>query len=185
VAGATGLLPQKSFVNIIILAFVIRFFSPGEWLTLNLGPLCSSPTVAQLQAGADGLLDCTSNSFDIQIEQCQENGKKVLLSLGGCNSGSAKELAQTIWWILSSRIAKFGEPPASSPLRFSTSASTTGSEETSDWTTLEDITCNSRQARKSTFKSGMRIAIETRLFHCLFHTSSPTSMTMPSIQILR
>ena len=33
--------------------------------------------------------------------------------------------------ILSSRIAKFGEPPASSLLRFSTSASTKGGEETS------------------------------------------------------
>jgi len=79
---------------------VIRFFSPGEWPTLNLGPLCSSPTAAQLQAGADGLLDCTSNSFDIQIEQCQENGKKVLLGLGVAtadfeipDAGSAEELS--------------------------------------------------------------------------------------------
>jgi chitinase len=56
-------------IDIIILAFVIRFFNPAGWPTLNLGSLCSSPTAAQLQAGAAGLLVCTSNSFDIQIEQ--------------------------------------------------------------------------------------------------------------------
>jgi hypothetical protein len=56
-------------IDIIILAFVIRFFTPAGWPTLNLGSLCSSPTAAQLQAGAAGLLACTSNSFDIQIEQ--------------------------------------------------------------------------------------------------------------------
>jgi hypothetical protein len=49
--------------------FVIRFFAPAGWPKLNLGSHCSSPTAAQLQAGAAGLLVCTSNSFDIQIEQ--------------------------------------------------------------------------------------------------------------------
>ena len=42
-------------IDIIILAFVIRFFTPAGWPTLNLGSLCSSPTAAQLQAGAAGI----------------------------------------------------------------------------------------------------------------------------------
>ncbi len=91
-------------VDIIILAFVIISFTPGGWPTLNLGPLCSSATTAQLQAGAAGLLDCTSNSFSTLIRQCQANGKKILLSLGGATAefeitddNLAEELAQTLW----------------------------------------------------------------------------------------
>ena len=93
-------------VDIVTLAFLTTFFGPGGWPTLNIGPNCSPPTSAQSQAGASGLLDCVDDGFAAQVTQCQADGKKVLLSLGGApgysdttitSAGQAQELAQTLW----------------------------------------------------------------------------------------
>lgn len=93
-------------VDIVILAFVPTFFGPGGWPTLNMGPHCWAASTAQSQAGATGLIDCVSDGFATQVQQCQDVGKKVLLSLGGAQGYSnttmpsdqdAKTLASTLW----------------------------------------------------------------------------------------
>jgi chitinase len=93
-------------VDMIILAFVPTFFGPGGWPTLNMGPHCWAPNTAQSQAGATGLIDCVSDGFAGQIQQCQNVGKKVLLSLGGAQGYSdttiasdqdAEMLASKLW----------------------------------------------------------------------------------------
>jgi hypothetical protein len=93
-------------VDMIILAFVPTFFGPGGWPTLNMGPHCWAANTAQSQAGATGLIDCVSDGFAEQIQQCQNVGKKVLLSLGGAQGYSnttmasdqdAEMLASMLW----------------------------------------------------------------------------------------
>ena len=93
-------------VDIIILAFVTTFFGPGGWPTLNMGSHCWAASSAQSQAGATGLIDCVGDGFADQVRQCQAEGKKVLLSLGGAKGYSdtsipsddgAEELANTLW----------------------------------------------------------------------------------------
>jgi hypothetical protein len=93
-------------VDLVILAFVPTFFGPGGWPTLNMGPHCWAASAAQSQAGATGLIDCVSDGFAHQVRQCQDAGKKVLLSLGGAQSYSdttipsdqdAEMLASKLW----------------------------------------------------------------------------------------
>lgn len=93
-------------VDIVVLAFVTTFFSPGGWPTLNLGPECGPATSAQTATGASGLLDCVSYGFAAQITQCQAAGKKVMMSLGGAagysdttiaSASDAQALAQTLF----------------------------------------------------------------------------------------
>jgi hypothetical protein len=93
-------------VDMIILAFVPTFFGPGGWPTLNMGPHCWAATTAQSQAGATGLIDCVSDGFANQVQQCQDAGRKVMLSLGGAQGYSntsipsdqdAEMLASTLW----------------------------------------------------------------------------------------
>lgn len=93
-------------LNIVILAFVPDFFGPGGWPTLNMGPNCWAASAAQSQAGATGLIDCVSDGFAAVVQQCQDAGKKVMLSLGGAQGYSdttipndlmAAKLADTLW----------------------------------------------------------------------------------------
>ena len=93
-------------IDLIILAFVPIFFGPGGWPTLNMGPHCWAASTAQSQAGATGLIDCVSDGFANQVRQCQDTGKKVLLSLGGAQGYSdttipsdqdAEMLASQLW----------------------------------------------------------------------------------------
>jgi hypothetical protein len=93
-------------IDLIILAFVPTFFGPGGWPTLNMGPHCWAASTAQSQAGATGLIDCVSDGFANQVRQCQDAGKKVLLSLGGAQGYSdttipsdqdAEMLASKLW----------------------------------------------------------------------------------------
>jgi Glycosyl hydrolases family 18 len=93
-------------VDLVILAFVPTFFGPGGWPTLNMGPHCWAASTAQSQAGATGLIDCVSDGFANQVRQCQDAGKKVLLSLGGAQGYSdttipsdqdAEMLASKLW----------------------------------------------------------------------------------------
>lgn len=93
-------------VDIVILAFVPTLFGAGGWPSLNMGPHCWASTSAQSQAGASGLIDCVSDGFASKVQQCQSQGKKVMLSLGGAQGYSdttipsdqaAVELATTLW----------------------------------------------------------------------------------------
>jgi hypothetical protein len=93
-------------IDLVILAFVPTFFGPGGWPSLNMGPHCWAASTAQSQAGATGLIDCVSDGFANQVRQCQDAGKKVLLSLGGAQGYSdttigsdqdAEMLASKLW----------------------------------------------------------------------------------------
>lgn len=105
----TSNLPLESLCNdsnidIVILAFLTTLQGPGGWPTLDIESNCGPPTKAQLQTGASGLIDCVSDGFAHQISQCQAQGKKVLLSIGGANGNieiqdpdTAREMAHTLW----------------------------------------------------------------------------------------
>ena len=93
-------------VDVVILAFVTTLFGPGGWPTLNMGPHCWGASNGQSQAGATGLVDCVSDGFADHVQQCQDMGKKVMLSLGGAQGYSdttipsdqgAEMLASNLW----------------------------------------------------------------------------------------
>jgi chitinase len=93
-------------VDVVILAFVPNLFGPGGWPTLNMGPHCWAASAAQAQAGATGLIDCVSDGFATQVQQCQDSGKIMMLSLGGAQAYSdtiipsdqdAEMLASKLW----------------------------------------------------------------------------------------
>jgi chitinase len=93
-------------VDLVILAFVPDLFGPGGWPTLNMGPHCWAASAAQAEAGATGLIDCVSDGFATQVQQCQDSGKTVMLSLGGAQGYSdtaipsdqdAEMLASQLW----------------------------------------------------------------------------------------
>ena len=113
-ATPTVPLPQlcsDASIDIIILAFVSHFFTspsgqPSKYPTLNLASKCWAANTAQTSAGANGLIDCVSDGFAGQVAQCQQAGKKVLLSLGGSqgysnteipNEEKAVELGDMLW----------------------------------------------------------------------------------------
>ena len=93
-------------VDVVILAFVTTLFGPGGWPTLNMGPHCWAASAAQSQAGATSLIDCVSDGFADHVQQCQDVGKKVMLSLGGAlgysdttipSDRDAEMLASKLW----------------------------------------------------------------------------------------
>ena len=98
-------------IDIIILAFLSYFYSspwpgPVVYPTLNQGSKCWGPNAAQVSAGATGLVDCVAPGFAAEVAQCQQQGKKVLLSLGGAaglsntdipSDEKAVELAEVVW----------------------------------------------------------------------------------------
>ncbi|KAL9620449.1 MAG: hypothetical protein Q9160_005034 [Pyrenula sp. 1 TL-2023] len=105
-------------IDIIILAFITSFSSPSppttttSYPTINFSSYCTSgPSAAQSAARATGLLDCTQDLAP-EIQMCQNQGKKVFLSLGGAAGASgmiigseeeARERADVVWGL-------FGEP---------------------------------------------------------------------------
>ncbi len=71
-----------------------------------MGANCWAATSAQVNAGATGLIDCVSDGFANQVKECQNIGKKVLLSIGGAvgysetrinSAGDAVRIADNIW----------------------------------------------------------------------------------------
>lgn len=102
--GGLSALCSDVNVDITILAFVFDFFGPNGYPTVNFGPGCSAPNQAQA-ATAPGLADCSE--LAVEITQCQQTGKKVLLSLGGyianssfASDSQAQEVAETLWNLL-------------------------------------------------------------------------------------
>lgn len=100
---ADGLLTlcQRPSVDIIILAFVNDFFTRGGYPSVNFGPACDPPNSAQVDT-APGLLDCPR--LGAEIAECQDIGKKVLVSLGGYLANTtftsefqAVQSAETLW----------------------------------------------------------------------------------------
>lgn len=88
-----------SSVGIVILIFVVDFFGPDDYPTVNFGAACSGQSPQQ--AGT-GLLDCTVLAS--QISACQAVGKKVFLNIGGAtgtssftNDTQASNFAETLW----------------------------------------------------------------------------------------
>jgi hypothetical protein len=91
-SGATGevslsQLCSNSNADIVILAFLTKYFSAGNYPTLNFGAACAGNSPQMLAKGASGLLSCPQMAKDIAT--CQGKGKKVLLSLGGAEAASA------------------------------------------------------------------------------------------------
>ncbi|KIX93249.1 uncharacterized protein Z520_11104 [Fonsecaea multimorphosa CBS 102226] len=91
-------------VDVVILAFVTSLISNGGYPAMNMASNCWAPHAAQQAAGATGLLDCVGDGFSSMIATCQQQGKKVLLSLGGSvgtltmsSQDQAVEVANTLW----------------------------------------------------------------------------------------
>jgi hypothetical protein len=106
-------------VDIVILAFVTHFVSNGGYPAMNMASNCWAPNAAQQAAGATGLLDCVSDGFASKIARCQQQGKKVMLSVGGAvgdlsmsSDAQAVQVANTLW-----NLFLGGTDPASAPLR--------------------------------------------------------------------
>jgi len=92
---------QDSNVDIVVLAFLVKFFGPGGYPSINFGAACGGQN-PEMRAHASGLLDC--GVLASQIATCQSLGKKVLLSLGGYvsttsfqNDTQATKFAETLW----------------------------------------------------------------------------------------
>lgn len=79
--------------DIVVLAFVHKFFGSGGWPGLNVADNCNGPSGAQLAAGAADLVDCVSSGLADEVAQCQAAGKKILLSLGGSKAYSDTSIA--------------------------------------------------------------------------------------------
>ena len=91
-------------IDIVVLAFLNKFFAQGNMPTLNLGPASGAMSQAQSSAGAAGLFD--GSSLVPAIQACQKSGKKVMLSLGGAvqyssstftSDAQASQFADTMW----------------------------------------------------------------------------------------
>lgn len=89
--------------DIVNLAFLAYFHGPGGYPTLSLSGL-NGPSAAQQQAGATGLQD--GSSLVPAIQSCQQNGKKVILSMGGAvdyadvtlqSDSDGQAIADQIW----------------------------------------------------------------------------------------
>jgi hypothetical protein len=75
-----------SSVDVIVLAFISRFFNSSGDLDVTLdfnGYRCYEANDTQKAAGMSGLLDCVSDGFAEQVAGCQALGKKILISAGG------------------------------------------------------------------------------------------------------
>ncbi|KEF56249.1 uncharacterized protein A1O9_07830 [Exophiala aquamarina CBS 119918] len=92
-------------VDIITIGFITRFFLGGEVnITMNQGSHCWAPNQGQQGAGAWGLKDCVGDGFAAEIKDCQDKGKKVLISAGGVfadlnipSEPDAEILADRLW----------------------------------------------------------------------------------------
>lgn len=103
-------------VDIVVLAFLNEYFGPGGYPVLNLGAACGSDATTEAQAkGATGILNC----FEIagNITQCQNKGKKVMLSLGGADGTTvfaserqAVAFATTVWNLFGGGTSEVGRP---------------------------------------------------------------------------
>ncbi|PTB62220.1 glycoside hydrolase family 18 protein [Trichoderma citrinoviride] len=89
--------------DIVILAFLSRFFAGGGYPELSLSTL-GGPSAAQRAAGATNLQDGTP--LVPAIQACQAAGKPVILSMGGAVDFSAvtltgdsqgQQIADTVW----------------------------------------------------------------------------------------
>ncbi|KAI0639124.1 class III chitinase [Trametes polyzona] len=91
---------QDDTIDVIPIAFINKFFGPGNAPVLDLANTCNttgSPTFP-----GTGLLDCSFMASDIQT--CQSKGKILTLSLGGGGASvgfqsdsQAESYADTIW----------------------------------------------------------------------------------------
>ena len=103
-------------IDIVILAFLNEYFGPGGYPVLNLGAACGSDATTEAQAkGATGIPNC----FEIagNITQCQNKGKKVMLSLGGADGTTvfaskrqAVAFATTVWNLFGGGSSEVGRP---------------------------------------------------------------------------
>ncbi|KIW88357.1 uncharacterized protein Z519_10925 [Cladophialophora bantiana CBS 173.52] len=106
-------------IDVVILAFVTNFISDGGYPAMNMASNCWAPNADQQAAGATRLLDCVGDGFANEIAMCQQQGKKVLLSLGGSvgnltvpSNDKAAEVANTLWSLFLG-----GSDPSLMPLR--------------------------------------------------------------------
>ncbi|ETI27168.1 hypothetical protein G647_09850 [Cladophialophora carrionii CBS 160.54] len=106
-------------IDMVILAFVTHLVSDGGYPAMNMASNCWAPNAAQQAAGATGLLDCVGDGFASKIARCQQQGKKVMLSLGGSvgdlsvsSDAQAEQVANTLWDLFLG-----GTNPTSAPLR--------------------------------------------------------------------
>ncbi|GME72471.1 unnamed protein product [[Candida] boidinii] len=86
---------ESDSVDVVILSFMSAFSNADTLPTLNFANACETTF-------SDGLLQCDTIAADIQT--CQANGKKVLLSLGGASGAYgfasdavAEGFAETLW----------------------------------------------------------------------------------------
>lgn len=108
---------ENENVDMVILAFLTHFSGPAAYPTIDFGAACGGQTPKMQNAGAAGLLSCPLLAS--YIAQCQELGKKVLLSLGGGISDvslpddeNAKTVAKQLWNLFG---AGKGEDPGLRP----------------------------------------------------------------------
>ncbi|KAK7202423.1 glycoside hydrolase family 18 protein [Myxozyma melibiosi] len=88
---------EDSTNDILLLSFVTVFFGTGDLPEINFAGSCEGSYFDDSE-----LLDCPTIASDIVT--CQDNGKKIFLSLGGSsgsygfdNDTEAEEFATTIW----------------------------------------------------------------------------------------
>ncbi|KAK5109341.1 hypothetical protein LTR62_007110 [Meristemomyces frigidus] len=100
-SGGLSTLCASPNVDIVILAFVNKFFHAGGYPAVNFGPACGPPNAAQ-EVKAPGLQNCPQ--LATEIKSCQKAGKPVLVSLGGWGASTsfssdaqATAFAATLW----------------------------------------------------------------------------------------
>lgn len=108
---------ENENVDMVILAFLTHFDGPAAYPIIDFGAACDGKTPEMQSAGATGLLSCPLLAS--YIAQCQNLGKKVLLSLGGGTSDvhlpddeNAKTVAKQLWNLFG---AGKGEDPGLRP----------------------------------------------------------------------
>ena len=106
-------------VDIVILAFVTHLVAAGGYPAMNMASNCWAPNAAQQTANATNLLDCVGDGSAAKIAQYQQQGKKVMLSLGGSvgdlslsSEAQAVQVANTLW-----NLFLGGTDPTVAPLR--------------------------------------------------------------------
>lgn len=94
---------SDSSYDIVNLAFLSYFFKDGGYPELSISTL-GGPSEAQRAAGATSLQD--GSSLVPAIQKCQQNGKLVILSMGGAqgyadvtlqSDAQGEQIAQTVW----------------------------------------------------------------------------------------
>jgi chitinase len=89
-------------VDIAVLGFLTNIFDGGGYPDIGFTDLCSGQTAEMVAANATGLMNCSS--LALQISQCHDLGKKVLISIGGSlgnatfsSVANAQEGARLLW----------------------------------------------------------------------------------------